>query len=165
MSDDGQDGDEWLGIELDGSTVSVSYLSSLLRVVEAPLREVARSDEGTRQLFERRPQPRLLVPGSSPGGKLSFRLTFADTKDARPLEEFSSTTFNAFLDRFEAFVRRLPQPGLWGGASRRPPASGFESEIERRIDQLYRELRRDPKVTMRFKGRAIEVEGDRMEIV
>lgn len=72
--------------------------------------------------------------------------------------------FDAFLDRLADFVRGLPQPGLWGGASRRSAPRSFESDVDRRMDQLYRELRRSPMVTLRFREKTIEIEGDRMEI-
>ena len=164
MTNESQHEDELLAIELDGSKVSVSYVSSLLRLLQATLREVARSNDGTRPYFERRPHPMLLLPGVASGGNLAFRFAFADPRSSRPLDELSSMTFGSFLDRFVEFVRSLPQPGLWGGASRKPGPSRFESDVERRMHQLYRELRRASKVTMRFQGRTVEIEGDRMEI-
>lgn len=157
-----QDDADVLAIELDPGHVPVSYLSSLLRVVQAALREVAMSNELTRPQFARRPQPVLLVPSIMSNGDLTLQVTFS--RDSTPLRELSSQIFNAFLDRFSEFVRGLPQRGLWGGASYRPSKSHFESEVMRRMDQVYRELRRSPKVTVRFQGRSIEIEGDRMEI-
>ena len=44
-----------LTIRLQPSNLSVSYLSSLLRVVQAAVREVARNDDGTRPEFDRNP--------------------------------------------------------------------------------------------------------------
>ena len=136
-----------LSIQLHSSHLPVSYVSSLLRVVQAAIREVAMSDEATRQEFDRRPQPRLLLAGV-----------------ASPLEGLSSRAFAAFLHRFEEFVKTLPQPGLWGGGARRRTQSSDDSASTRRMDQVYLELRRSPKVTIRFRDRLIEIEGDRMEI-
>ena len=153
-----------LAIQLDPGHLSVSHISSLLRVVQATLREVALSETGTRQQFDRRPQPILLLSRPLSDGEVALQFTFADPLDSTPLRELSTQTFNAFLDRFSEYVRGLPQPSLWGGAARRPPHGPFDSELTRRMDQLFRELRRSPKATMSFQGRTIELEGDRMEI-
>ena len=153
----------YLTIQLDNINVPVSYLSSLLRIVQAALREVARSEEGPRRQFERRPQPILLLSMLPAAGDLTLHFTFADPIDSTRLQELSAQTFAALLDRFGDFVRGLPQPSLWGGAARRPNTRPFESELVRRMDQLHRELRRSPRATIRHKGRTIQIEGDRME--
>jgi hypothetical protein len=155
----------YLSVRLDPGAVSVSYLSSLLRVLQAALREVARDNEQTRRHFDSKPQPVLMVGGVRAGNGLTVDLTFADPLDSSPLEALSSHTFHAFLDNLGEYVRKLPQPRLWGGAARRPPPRELETDLARRMDQVYVELRRVPKVTVRYQGRAIEVEGDRMEIV
>ena len=153
-----------LAIELAAGAIPVSYLSSLLRVVQACLREVARSDDGTRRHFERQPQPMLVLAGMDSDSGITVKFVFTDPLGETPLEELSSRTFNAFLDRLSEFVRELPQPGLWGGAALIPPHAPFKTELSRRMDQMYRELRRSSRVTLRFGGRSIEIEGDRMEI-
>ena len=159
----GLDVDE-LSIELHPGSVPVSFLSSLLRVVQAAIREVARSDERTRGQFDQRPQPILVLSKLVADGELKLSLVFVNPVDSTPVRLLSDRTFVAFLDRFSEFVKGLPQPGLWGGAARRPAPGHFESELDRRMDQLYREIRRSMRATLRFKNRAIEIEGDRMEI-
>ena len=154
-----------LAIQLSPGRVSVSYLSSLLRLVQATLREVARSNEATRGLLEQSPQTPLVLSGISNDGLLTLQLAFANPSDSSLVTELSSSTFDALLDRFTDFVKTLPQPGLWGGAARGPRQRDFESDLARRMDQLYRELRRSRKAAMRFGGRSVEIEGDRMEIV
>ena len=153
-----------LSIELRQGSVSVSYLSSLLRLVQAALREVALSGDGTRERFDRQPQPILVLSRLSSQDGLTLQMTFVDPIDGTPLEELSSRTFDAFLDSLGRFVMSLPQPGLWGGAARRSPQPPFESGLSERMDQVYAELRRSSKVTLRFQTRSIEIEGDRMEI-
>jgi len=155
----------YLSVRLDPGGVSVSYLSSLLRVLQAALREVARDNDQTRRHFDSKQQPVLMVGGVRAGDGLTLDLTFADPLDSSALEALSSHTFNAFLDKLGEYVRKLPQPGLWGGAARRPPLWQLETDLARRMDQVYVELRRIPKVTVSYQDRAIEVEGDRMEIV
>ncbi len=153
-----------LMIELHPGRVPVSFLSSLLRVLQAALREVARSDEDTRAQFDQRPQPILVLTKLEADGKLSLNLVFVNPVDSTPIGPLSDRTFDAFLDRFSEFVKGLPQPGLWGGAARRPAPGSFESDLDRRMDQLYREIRRSTKAVLRFKNRTIEIEGDRLEI-
>ena len=153
-----------LGIELKRDNVTVSYLSSLLRVLQAALREVALDHSGAREHFDRSPQPVLVLPRISVEETLTLHLVFIDPIAATPMEELSVHTFDAFLDRLGEYVTSLPQPGLWGGASRRSPGRPFESEVSRRMDQVYDELRRAPKAVLRFRARYIEIEGDRMEI-
>ena len=154
---------EPLAIQVSAGNLRVSYVSSLLRVVQAALREVARGEEHTRAQFDRRPQPVLVLSRLIIDGDLRLQFTFADPTDSTPLEELSAKAFGAFLDRFSEYVRSLPQPSLWGGAAFRPPRRPFESELSRRMDQVYREIRRSPRATIRFGGRVIEIEGDRME--
>ena len=153
-----------LGVELHRGYVPVSYLSSLLRVLQAALREMALDDTGARELFDRSPQPVLALPRILVEETLTLRLVFVDPITGKPMEELSVRTFDAFLDRLGEYVKGLPQPGLWGGAARRSPARPLESEVSRRMDQVYDELRRAPKAVLRFRARYIEIEGDRMEI-
>jgi hypothetical protein len=152
-----------LAVRLHSENVPVSYLSSLLRVIQAALREVARSEDAPRRRFEQSPQPILLLSRLSADNDLTMHLTFADPIDSTPLEDLSAQTFAALLDRFGEFVRGLPQPSLWGGAAPRPSHRPFESELVKRMDQLHRELRRSSRATVRHRDRTIEIDGDRME--
>ena len=152
-----------LSIEIAEGSVSVSYMSSLLRVVQAALREVALNTEGAREHFESRPQPLLAMPALAGGDSITMSFVFVDPQDDSPMETLSAATFDSFLDRLQAYVTSLPQPSLWGGASRRPPRDA-DSEVDRRMDQVYAELRRAAKVTLRLRGRSLEFEGDRLEI-
>ena len=154
-----------LCVQLHPAEIPVSYLSSLLRVVQAALREVARANEETRPAFDRNPQPLLILSRVETEDDLTLYFTFADPDHSTPLEQLSSQTFDAFLDRFGEFIKGLPQPGLWGGAARRPSQHSMESPLGGRMDQVYQELRRSPRATLRFRDRTIEVEGARMEIV
>ena len=152
-----------LTIEIAEGSVSVSYMSSLLRVVQAALREVALSTDGAREHFERRPQPLLGMPSLAGGDSITMSFVFADPKDGSPMEGLSAATFDSFMDKLQAYVTSLPQPSLWGGALRRPPRKA-DSEVDRRMDQVYAELRRASRVALRHGGRSLEFEGDRLEI-
>ena len=152
-----------LNIEIAQASVSVSYMSSLLRVVQAALREVALDTDGAREHFEGRPQPLLAMPAPAGGDSIAMSFVFVDPQDSSPLEKLSAATFGSFLDRLQAHVASLPQPSLFGGASRRPTREAA-SEVERRMDQVYAELRRASRVTLRHGGRSLAIEGDRLEV-
>ena len=156
--------DPYLAVELHHASVSVSYLSSLLRVLQAALREVALNDARTREQFSSRPQPVLVMPGVSKGEALAIEFAFVHPIDGTPMVSLSSATFDSFLDHLGKFIAGLPQPGLWGGAARRSSQEPFESELDRRMDQVYVELRRTTKVVLRFQARTLEIEGDQMVI-
>ena len=152
-----------LSIEIAEGSVSVSYMSSLLRVVQAALREVALDTDGAREHFENRPQPLLAMPALAGGDSIAMSFVFVDPQDGSPMEELSAATFGSFLGRLQAYVTSLPQPSLFGGASRRPPREA-DSEVDRRMDQVYAELRRASRVTLQHGGRSLGFEGDRLEI-
>ena len=152
-----------LSIEIGEDSVSVSYVSSLLRVVQAALREVALDTDGARDHFEIRPQPLLAMPALAGGDSITMSFVFVDPQDGSPMEELSAATFDSFLDRLQAYVTSLPQPSLWGGALRRPPREA-DTEVDRRMDQVYAELRRASRVTLWHGARSLEFEGDRLEI-
>ena len=111
-----------LSIEIGEDSVSVSYVSSLLRIVQAALREVALDTDGAREHFESRPQPLLAMPALAGGDSITMSFVFVDPQDGNSMEEVSAATFDSFLDRLQAYVTSLPQPSLWGGALRRAAA-------------------------------------------
>ncbi len=155
---------EVLELQIVTSHLSASYLSSLLRSLQAALREVAHSRESTNQEFTQKPQPVLILDKIISGSNLTLYMIFSNAVNSKPLTNLSRQTFNTFLDDLTDFVKMLPQPSLWGGASLPTPSTRTESDLIRRMDQLYRELRRSKQITIRFKNRSVEIEGNRMEI-
>lgn len=143
----------------------VSYFSTLLRVVQAALREVARSGEGTRQAFSQRAQPILLMSMSSPAETLSLRFHFADPRSDVALDQISEQSFYALMERLLDYVKGLPQRDLWGESTAGGASTAFGTEVERRIDQVLRELRRISKATIRFREHTLVIEGDRLEVL
>ena len=155
----------FLVVELHDTSIPVSYLSSLLRVLQAALREIALNDAQTREQFSTRPQPVLVMPDVSRIEALVLSFSFVHPIKGTTMDSLSSSTFDSFLDHLGKFIVGLPQPGLWGGAARRSPQEPFESELDRRMDQIYAELRRTSKVVLRFQTRSLEIEGDQMVIM
>ena len=154
----------YLTVELYRPSIPVSYLSSLLRVLQAALREVALTDARTREQFQSRPQSVLVVPRVVKGDTLGLSFAFVHPIDGTAMVSLSAATFDSFLDHLGKFVAGLPQPGLWGGAARRSPQEPFESQLDLRMDQVYAELRRTTKVVLKFRKRYLEIEGDQMVI-
>ena len=152
-----------LGIQIEQSEVPVSYMSSLLRVLQAALREVALNTEVAREQFNQQPQPILVMTRISSQASINIQFSFNDPLNHEPIPGLSSLIFNSFLDRLGEYVMSLPQPSLWGGAARSSPNS-LDSEVSRRMDQIYAEVRRAPKVLLMFHGRTLEIEGSRLEI-
>ena len=153
-----------LEVELDSRGLPVSYLSSLLRVLQAVVREVARTNEDTRRLFSQQPQPVLLLSAHVTGENLALRFAFADPLDSTPMPQLSARTFESFLERFSQFLKGLAQPGLWGISVKGGQRRRYESDMARRMDQLRVELRRFPRARLSFDRRTILLEGDHMEI-
>ena len=153
-----------LEIALGSSALPVSYLSSMLRVVQAALREVARSSEDTHKPFSQQLQPVLLVSTHVAEGNLVLRFAFADPLDSTPMSGLSAQVFAAFLKRFAEFLKGLPQRGLWGTSVGGVQRQQHESEVARRMDELRLELRHFPKVRLSANQHTILFEDDRMEI-
>ncbi len=153
-----------LELILGTGDLPVSYLSSVLRSIQAALREVARTADATREEFQRQPQPVLMLSSLSVEDGLTLRFAFVDPLDSTPMEKFSSQAFQAFIDEFTQFLKRLPQRGLWGETYNRARRKTHDSEITRRLDQVHIELRRFYRSTLRYRGQAIHIEGDQLQI-
>ena len=156
-----------LTLTLDARSLPLSSASSTLRALQAALRGVARGLPEYRALFDRQPQPILLLDAAlAPDGELSFSIYFADPADDSPMRELSARAFAAFMSQFGDELKKTPQRGLWGRMSRRtPPPRAFMSESQRRLDDLRVEMRRLKKASLRCDRRAIEFDGERLEIL
>ncbi|MBM3949317.1 MAG: hypothetical protein FJ312_08815 [SAR202 cluster bacterium] len=153
-----------LVIELAAEYLSVSSLSALLRALQAALREVAMADADVAAHFAQRPQPILVLSKVSSEGTLTLHFTFAGPKDSKPLADLSAQVFGPFMARFGEFLKALPQPSLWGTASRGKLGRRYESELERRMDEVRAHIRRFGTATLRFGGHEVRVQGEHMEI-
>jgi hypothetical protein len=153
-----------LEITLARRNLPVSSLSSLLRVVQAAIREVARTNASTSDLFSQPPHPVLRVSAGVSGEDLLLSFFFDMPRESRPKSELSETTFDQLLGRLADFIKGLPQRGLWGQSVAGGRPQQYESEVARRLDELRMELRRFPRARLRYDQRSILFEGDRMEI-
>ena len=153
-----------LEIILDTRHLPVSYVSSLLRVVQAAIREVGRNNDDTRQTFSQQPWPVLVMSTFSTEEDWMLRFVFTDPMDSAPLTRLSAQTFGEFMERLSQFLKTLPQLGLWGKSVAGSPHARYDSEVTRRMDELRQELRHFPKSRLTFGNRTIAIEGDQMEI-
>ena len=151
-------------IELDSRGLSVSYVSSLLRVVQAALREVARGVEEFRPLFEQSRSPLLLLSADVAKGKLGLSISFAEPGDSAPMPDLSARASEYFIERFARLLEDTTQLGLWGQVVRGAGPRQFDSEVDRRLSELRTELRHFDSARISFGGRTIAFDGDRMLI-
>lgn len=154
-----------LEIAVDQGRLQVSNLSSLLRIVQAALREVAKGVDEGRQAFAQPPYPVLLMSADQQGGELVIRFFFDDPIRSQPYERLSMLTFIAFMEQFKKLYLGQPQRGLWGEAVVRSPKDEYESETARRVDEVRLELQRFTRSRLTFDRQTVRFEGDRMEMV
>ena len=81
------------------------------------------------------------------------------------MDDISEQSFYALMERFLDYVKALPQRDLWGESTTGGISPAFGTEVERRIDQVRRELRRISKATIRFREHTLVIEGDRLEVL
>ena len=153
-----------LEIALDSHDLPVSGLSSMLRVVQAALREVANAGESTRERFSHKPQPTLHLSARTEEGSLILRLTFVDPLDPEPAEDFSATTSRAFLAALGDLIKRAPQRDLWGEAVGGPNGRELRTDLDQRLDQVRQQLRRLPRARLSFGRETISFESGRVEL-
>ena len=150
---------------LDAESLPVSYVSSTLRVIQAALRDFARSVEGGEALFGGQPQPVLLLDAvTSDAPDLAFELYFADPDNEAPMTELSAQAFEAFIANFGKMLKRMPQRDLWGVMSSGSGAPRFDTETDRRLNELRTELRHFGRAVLIYRTRSITFDGDQLEI-
>lgn len=153
-----------LEITLDHKNLRVSYLSSLLRAVQATLREVARSNEVTSQLFAQQTQPIFQLSTDVTEGDLILSFAFTSRSGELKVPQLATHTFDQFFNQFERFIKNLPQKGLWGDTVGTTRRQRHASEVTKRLGHLRVELSRFPRARLEFKHHTIDFHGDRMEI-
>ena len=100
-------------IRLDLDPVRVSYVLALLRVVQAAVREVARSDDEARQRFDRSPQPVLLLTGAAADSGLTLGFAFADPLDGGPRGALTTPSWRSAWTKSTGSCGGVPGPP-WG---------------------------------------------------
>ena len=154
-----------LTLVMNAKTLPVSYVSSTLRVMQAALRDSARSVEGGESLFGGQPQPVLLLDAvTSDKSEVVLELYFADPADDAPMRDLSAQAFKLFIVNFGKMLKRMPQRDLWGVMSSGSGAPRFDTETNRRLNELRTELRHFRRAVLRHGRRSITFDGDQLEI-
>ncbi len=155
-----------LTLRLHSATQQVSSLSSLLRTLQAALRESALSTREGTERFAEPPQPVLLTSVITPPGRdaLELRFFFAQPRSSRVEPELTAAAAGAFLDTLEQTLKAQPQRTLWDVSSRPRRGGGTGPAPSPRIGQLWEDLGRFATVTVSAGGRRITVTGGSVEI-
>ena len=165
MTSEGDDGRVELRLVLGGGPLGVSAMSSLLRVLQAAVRESARADAAARGLFEEPVAPSLFMTVSTGEGDSPALCFYFGTPDGSVLPaEAASSAFSAFISDLAERLKDLPQPGLWGRAVGGVRQARDESDVSRRMGEVHAELRRLPRSVLSFGGREIFVDGEQIEL-
>lgn len=158
---------EALTITLRPALQSASALSSLLREVQAALREAGRLAPESAPRFESEQPPVLMVAMETPDDGLSLRFEFADAVSRAPVPAISVAAAGKLVAALEAELKRRPQRTLWGqpAVSARRRASDLDRDhLAERAKSVLRELARASSVSVAFEGRRIEISGETAEI-
>ena len=91
-------------------------------------------------------------------------MIFIDVLERKFNQNLSMKVFDKFVLEFISFIRALPQPGLWGDASPKSWDPKAKSDIEIRMYQVYRELKRCSKVIIESGAKKIEIDGERLQL-
>ena len=160
------DGPSTLILRLPLTTQPVSLLSSLLRTLQAAVRESALATPLGAQRLVEPPAPVLLASIRGPGGEdgLELRFFFAGPASSRPELELSETAFAAFMDTLEQTLKAQPQRMLWDVPSRPPRGAGPGKGPSPRIRQMWDDLGRFRNATLSVGARQITVSDGSVEI-
>ena len=144
--------------------LSVSYISSLLRTLQAAIREIAISYGTIQNDFKEEKKHTLVISNLNFDTAFKFEMIFVDVLERKFNQNLSMKVFDKFVLEFISFIRTLPQPGLWGDASPKSWDSKSKSDIEIRMYQVYRELKRCNKVIIESGAKKIEIDGERLQL-
>ncbi len=151
-----------LVVSLPGSTLSVSALYSLLRELQAAVRNAGTNTRAWAEFTADRPDPVLQVgTQNEEHGGLRLEFYFANPQTREPLDAISELSFTVFMDDLQDFLKSQRQRTFWG-ESARPAGSGDASTG--RSAQVWTELSRVGVRMISAGTRRIELSEGRVEI-
>ena len=119
-----------LTIKLPIESVPVSYLSNLLRVVQAALRETASSTDDTLSTMSTNPAPLLFSSFDRHNGITTVLMYFGGANDNKLIEKFTKLVVHRFLEGLNEFLNGNAQSSLWGYTVSEQRASyGKDSDV------------------------------------
>ena len=149
-------------IEIQPTPVPVSYLSSLLRIIQAAVRETAFSSNHIDPSESH--QPILLASLSEEDTKLLIEFSFTDPKTTEHLDILSKSIFQEFFHNFGEHIKTLPQPSLWGPKSSIETKKTVPSVLEKRLSEVYREMKRISKSKITVNSKSVSIEGFNLQL-
>ena len=149
-------------IEIQPTPVPVSYLSSLLRIIQAAVRETAFSSNHIDP--SERHQPILLASLSEEDTKLLIEFSFTDPKTTEHLDILSKSIFQEFFHNFGEYIKTLPQPSLWGPKSSIETKKTVPSVLQKRLSEVYREMKRISKSKITVNSKSVSIEGFNLQL-
>ena len=138
-------------LEIPNGSIKVSGFSSLLRSLQAAIRDTV----GAPLLDEYNQQsgPFLVTAiATSPHGGATLKLWFADGDD-RPLPETTHTAFTRFFRETETAMQRGDQRTFWGT----PAAAVVAGDDSSRMTRFMANLRTFGTATLSYRNVAIEL--------
>ena len=154
------EGESHLVLRIESPIHHVSGLSSLLRTLQAAVRDVGqRTDTGARML-QAQPAPMLVVDVESDGrGPLTLSFRFV-APDGATLHELNAAAFGVFMAELAAALKVTPQRSLWGTPVRPLRRSAAEND---RLRLFLEDLARLGDVTVSAAGRRIVLSEGKVE--
>lgn len=157
-----------LVIELTPASQSVSAVSSLLREVQAALREAARTVPDTARMFEGDQSPALTVRFTGAASGVSMQFAFVDAATRAPLARVSDAVATRFMRALEDVLKQRPRRTLWGQQATvalRKSRDGSRDPVAERAAVVLAELGRAHAASVAAVGRRIQLQGDTAEIL
>lgn len=149
-----------LTLGIGSAGLHVSTLSSLLRTLQAAVRDATQGSEAGRRLLAAQPAPVLTVEiPATAGGPLLLSFSFTGPEGGT-LHELNTTAFGAFLSGLEAALQVTPQQTMWGRPVRPLIRSAAENE---RLRLFLEDLVRLGDVTISAGARQIVIREGRVE--
>lgn len=154
-------------VELRPASQSVSAVSSLLREIQAALREAARAVPNTARLFDGDQSPVLTVQFAGSADRVSLAFDFVNPTTRASLTGVSEAAAKGFMSALEEELKRRPQRTLWGQPAviaRHRAGDGDRDPLSERASAILSELGRVTAAFVAGAGRRIRVEGETAEI-
>ncbi len=152
--------DNVLTLSVSRATQHVSALSSLLRTLQAAVRDSAQGTAAGQRLLSGQPAPVLEVAVSSGAGSpltLSFEF---NGPGHEPIEELNDAAFGAFMTELATALNVSSQRMLWGTPVRPLARSPVENE---RMRLFLEDLARIGDVVVSAGGRKITIKDGKVE--
>ncbi len=130
-----------LKVSLPSESISVSYLSNLLRVMQAALRETAVQSEDTSDTMEGGESPVLCQTISTLDNHTCILMYFTNRHENANLIDFTALVVTTFVNGLNNFLNGNAQTSLWGFAVA-DNRSSKDTPLTKRYRQVVKTMKR-----------------------